>query len=171
MKPDEVYRSTLKTFIRAHKKHIFFDTTACQNISVDPPYTNCMLRFHSYTGYHVMKCSCPHPSKTCVLQAAETHRCACPHPGILWPTQAAFCPLVPTTMSHTISSCQISLVTLGQVPTHIVPLSVSRHRQLLGRVTPCCSGLQASIVARELVVLSGKIAVFGCFFFFAQLDP
>ncbi len=104
-----------------------------------------------------------------VLQAAETHRCACPHPGIPWPTQAAFCPLVPTTMSHTISSCQISPVTLGQVPTHIVPLSVSRHRQLLGRVTPCYSGLQGSVVARELVVLSGKIAVFGCLFMFFLL--
>ena len=103
-----------------------------------------------------------------MLWAAETHRRACPHPGILWPTRAAFCPLVPTTMSHTISSCQISPVTLGQVPTHIVPLSVSRHRQLLGRVTPCYSGLRESAVARELVVLSSNVAAFGCFLKFVN---
>lgn len=107
---------------------------------------------------HTLRDMCYRPLK---------HRCACPHPGILWQTRAAFCPLVPTTMSHTISSCQISPVTLGQVPTRIVPLSVSRPRQLLGRVTPCYSGLQGSVVARELVV---SLLQDGClwmlFFFF-----
>lgn len=41
-------------------------------------------------------------------------------------------PLLPTIASHTINSCQISPVTLGHVPTWIVPLSLSRHWQLLG---------------------------------------
>lgn len=76
------------------------------------------------------------------------------------PLDAFFAPYVPSDASHTISSCQISSVTLGQVPARFAPLSVSRHRQLLGRVTPCYSGLRGSVVAREIVVQTGKIAAF-----------
>lgn len=64
-----------------------------------------------------------------------------------------FAPLCPPP-SHTISSCQISPVTLGQVPTCWVQLSVSRHRQLLGKVT-LLLGI-ANAVARELAVLSSS---------------
>lgn len=56
--------------------------------------------------------------------------------------------------SHTISSCQISPVTLGLVPACLVQLSVSRHRQLLGKVTLLLG--TANAVARELGVLSSS---------------
>lgn len=69
-----------------------------------------------------------------------------------------FCPLVPTTQSHAISSCQISPIAPERVPARIVPLSVSRHRQLLGRVTPCYTG-----VAGERCCHAGN----SCFFFLA----
>ncbi|KAK5905763.1 hypothetical protein CgunFtcFv8_001690 [Champsocephalus gunnari] len=42
-----------------------------------------------------------------------------------WYPLPAFCPRVPTATSLTISSCQISPVTSGQVPAHIAPPSVS----------------------------------------------
>lgn len=64
------------------------------------------------------------------------------HAAVPWPGSGILCsatsclsppPSVPTAMSRTTSSCQIPPpVAPGQVPTHIVPLSVSGHGQLLG---------------------------------------
>lgn len=123
---------------------------------------------YSCTHYHGVSTIVRQATKMCCFSRA--------HPGILWLTGAAFCPLVLTTMSHTISSCQISPVSPGRVPIHIVPVSVSRHGQLLGRVTPHHSWLQGSVVVRDLVVLQldGSLwmpsDVF-VFLFFFQLGP
>lgn len=88
---------------------------------------------------------------------------ACPRPGTGCPTWAAFCPVVPTAAaapSLNISSCQISAVALGQVPTLIAPVSVSRSRQLLGFCysvlpgvvgAPCCQGTCTSTLSVFLV--------------------
>lgn len=114
----------------AQEKHTFIDTAVCQTILIDLPCFNCMFRIHRLLKH----------------TAVPVHFLASS-----LPTQASFYPLVPTTMSHqTMSSCQISPVTPERVPTHIVAVSVSRHRQLLGSVTLCSLGLQGALLPGNL---------------------
>lgn len=109
------------------------------------------------------------------ISSPEHHMCySLPKRTLLWPLASwhpladtgcfffsfflfHFAPLCPPP-SHIISSCQISPVTLGQVPACLVQLSVSRHRQLLGKVTLLLG--TANAVARELGVLSSRNQLF-----------
>lgn len=112
------------------------------------------------------------------ISSPQHHMCySLPKPTLLWPVTSGhrladtgclfffflhFAHLCPPP-SHTISSCQISPVTLGQVPACLVQLSVSKRRQLLGKVTLLLGS--ANAVARELGVLSSSSKLFALLLF------
>lgn len=130
--------------------HTMLKELPCPNcmfrLFVTPLHTHFPFLTHTHYRYHVRSVHAPHtPVPVLVLVSSA---------GLLPPCAHRHVPhhqLMPNISSHLGASAS----------SHRPPVS-QQHRQLLGRVTRCYSGLKGSAVARELVFLSGKMAAFLC---------